>query len=85
MTFKNIFYGTLLYRYAKFHLYNGVKYLPIATILVVATIADFLWCPNAQTAFKEALKSGVLLTEVASGALSDYEAKSLNRCSIEVV
>jgi hypothetical protein len=62
-----------------------VKYLAIATILVVATIADFLWCPNAQSAFKEALKSGVLLTEVASGVLPDYEAKNLERCSIEVV
>jgi hypothetical protein len=52
-----------------------VKYLPIATVLVVATITDFLWCPKAQSPLKEALKPGELITEVASGILSNYEAK----------
>jgi hypothetical protein len=52
-----------------------VKYLPIATILVKTTIPNGLCGPKAQSALKEALKYGALLTEVASGALSDYEAK----------
>jgi hypothetical protein len=52
-----------------------VKYLPIATILVKTTIPDGLCGPKAQSALKEALKYVALLTEVASGALSDYEAK----------
>lgn len=37
--------------------------------------ADGLCGPKTQSALKEALKSEALLTEVASGALSDYETK----------
>jgi hypothetical protein len=76
MTFKNISTGTYYIDTLGFtYIVWRVKYLPIATILVKAIIADDLCGPKTQAALKEARKSEALLTEVASDALSDCETK----------